>query len=174
MNLQEASKFARHSKRTRLSTDDINNALKMRNVEVRSCTRFANQMALRENVWVSERALAQYCLITIELCLTCLQPTYGFASKDPKRFVKAANHNDLFYVEDPVLSLDEVSPTFSQLPSCALCQDQQLLLHKGRAARSALCIDAATLQCCYQPNPKYLSSNPPSVGPPALQLICKC
>ena len=36
--LQEASKFARHSKRSRLTTEDVNNALKLRNVEVHNVT----------------------------------------------------------------------------------------------------------------------------------------
>ena len=39
----------------------------------------------------------------------CLQPTYGFSSKDALRFLKAANQSGLYYVEDPVLSLDQAS-----------------------------------------------------------------
>ena len=34
---QEACKFSRHSKRTTLTTEDINNALRLRNVEVGNC-----------------------------------------------------------------------------------------------------------------------------------------
>lgn len=34
MVLQEGAKFMRHSKRSHLSTQDINNALRLRNVEV--------------------------------------------------------------------------------------------------------------------------------------------
>jgi transcription initiation factor TFIID subunit 6 len=34
MLLQEALKFAKHAKRTKLTTEDINNALRLRNVEV--------------------------------------------------------------------------------------------------------------------------------------------
>ncbi|KAK9812091.1 hypothetical protein WJX73_005731 [Symbiochloris irregularis] len=74
--IQEASKFARHSKRARLFTEDINNALKLRNVE----------------------------------------PTYGFSGKDPLRFIRAATHSDLFYVDDPTLSLEQVIE--QPLPKC--------------------------------------------------------
>jgi len=33
------------------------------------------------------------------------QPLYGFASKDPARFLRAAGHGDPFYIQDPELSI---------------------------------------------------------------------
>lgn len=38
--MQEAIKFMRHSKRERMTTEDINNALRLRNVEVRHISFF--------------------------------------------------------------------------------------------------------------------------------------
>ena len=54
----------------------------------------------------------QYCTLA-NLCLF-LQPLYGFGSKDPARFVRAAGHADLFYVQD----LD--TPT-GQASACHFC-----------------------------------------------------
>ncbi|KAK9844558.1 hypothetical protein WJX74_004035 [Apatococcus lobatus] len=66
--VQEALKFARHSKRSLLTADDITCALKLRNVE----------------------------------------PVYGAGGKDPGRFLGVGGHSNLFFVPDPVLSLQEV------------------------------------------------------------------
>eukprot|EP00884_Botryococcus_braunii_P019297 jgi/Botrbrau1/6050/Bobra.0042s0033.1 len=66
--VQDAAKFMRHSKRDTLSTDDINRAMRLRNVE----------------------------------------PVFGFGgSKDPARFLRAAGHPHLFYVEDPIRPIEE-------------------------------------------------------------------
>ncbi len=45
------------------------------------------------------------------------QPLYGFASKDPARFLRAAGHGDPFYIQDPELSIAQARqpPRGSQL-----------------------------------------------------------
>lgn len=59
---------------------------------------------------------------------TVAQPTYGFSNADPKRFVKAANHSDLFFVEDPILPLEQVGhhPSFSPQLNFAMLTSAQL------------------------------------------------
>ena len=37
-----------------------------------------------------------------------LQPLYGFGSKDPARFARAAGHQDLLYIHDAELSFEQV------------------------------------------------------------------
>ncbi|KAJ7960844.1 transcription initiation factor TFIID subunit 6-like [Quillaja saponaria] len=76
--MQEAVKCMRHSKRTILTADDVDSALKLRNVE----------------------------------------PVYGFTSKDPLRFKRAAGHRDLFYIDDKDVEFKEVLE--SQLPKAPL------------------------------------------------------
>ncbi|CAN4103968.1 unnamed protein product [Withania somnifera] len=66
--MQEAIKCMRHSKRTTLSTNDVDSALTLRNVE----------------------------------------PIYGFASRDPLRFRRAAGHKDLFYIEEKDIEFKDV------------------------------------------------------------------
>ncbi|GMH25499.1 hypothetical protein Nepgr_027342 [Nepenthes gracilis] len=66
--MQEAIKCMHHSKRTILTTEDVDSALNLRNVE----------------------------------------PIYGFVSKDPMRFKRAAGHKDLFYVDDKDLEFKDV------------------------------------------------------------------
>ena len=65
--VQDASKFMRHAKRTKLTCSDVNNAL-----------------------------LARGC-----------EPVYGFedGARDASRFVEAAGHPHVFYVQDAVLDL---------------------------------------------------------------------
>eukprot|EP00232_Nephroselmis_pyriformis_P011453 CAMPEP_0182887652 /NCGR_PEP_ID=MMETSP0034_2-20130328/20963_1 /TAXON_ID=156128 /ORGANISM="Nephroselmis pyriformis, Strain CCMP717" /LENGTH=144 /DNA_ID=CAMNT_0025021029 /DNA_START=47 /DNA_END=478 /DNA_ORIENTATION=- len=74
--IQEGMKFMKHSKRTKLLTEDVNNALRSMNVE----------------------------------------PMYGFGNKDPLRFVRAAGHPDVFYVEDRDLSFSQIIE--GGLPKC--------------------------------------------------------
>ncbi|KAK9812628.1 hypothetical protein WJX72_000897 [[Myrmecia] bisecta] len=66
--IQEALKFMRHSKRAVLTTEDLNQAFRLRNVE----------------------------------------PVYGAGSKDPARFLRAAGHSDLFFVDDPELNVQQL------------------------------------------------------------------
>ena len=46
----------------------------------------------------------------LERIFCCLQPLLGFGGKDPARFVRAAGFQDLFYLQDPELSFEQVSP----------------------------------------------------------------
>ncbi|KAL3632703.1 Transcription initiation factor TFIID subunit 6 [Castilleja foliolosa] len=66
--MQEAIKCMRHSRRTTLTTKDVDSALGLRNIE----------------------------------------PIYGFASGDPKKFRRAAGHKDLFYIEEKDVEFKEV------------------------------------------------------------------
>ncbi|KAL6770899.1 hypothetical protein ACKKBF_B33155 [Auxenochlorella protothecoides x Auxenochlorella symbiontica] len=69
--VQDALKFARHSRRTYLTTQDVNAALKMRNAE----------------------------------------PLYGFSGRDPAKFLRAAGHPDVYYVDDPDVSVASMLAT---------------------------------------------------------------
>lgn len=55
-----------------------------------------------------------------------MQPLYGFASKDPARFLRAAGHGDPFYVQDPLLSFDQAS---TEATACSQCQRARVLNH---------------------------------------------
>ena len=90
---QEACKFSRHSKRTTLTTEDINNALRLRNVEV------GNFLPLVD-AWCGSKVISAVQFRTLATLYLSLQPLYGFGGKDPARFVRAAGHADLFYVQD--------------------------------------------------------------------------
>lgn len=75
--IQDASKFMRHVRRSYLTTEDVNQALRLRNVE----------------------------------------PQYGFGGRDPCRYLRAAGHADLFFVEDPVQELEQaISAPLPPLP----------------------------------------------------------
>jgi len=54
-----------------------------------------------------------------------VQPLYGFGNKDPARFVRAAGHPDVFYVEDRELSVDQVIE--APLPPCPV--DINVMVH---------------------------------------------
>jgi hypothetical protein len=70
--LKEAQKFARHARRAYLTPEDVNLALRLRNVE----------------------------------------PIYGLSSSsDPARFVRAAGFEDVYYAQDPVLSIETLLET---------------------------------------------------------------
>eukprot|EP00798_Chlamydomonas_sp_ICE-L_P007790 gene7790-981_t len=66
--IQEAQKFARHSKRVKVTTEDINSALRLRNFE----------------------------------------PLFGFSNKDPNKYMRAAGHPDVFFVQDKELAFDQI------------------------------------------------------------------
>ena len=60
-------------------------------------------------------------LLSASCC--CLQPLLGFGGKDPARFVRAAGFQDLFYLQDPELSFEQVS----SLQPGKLCLVMQIL-----------------------------------------------
>jgi len=74
--VQEAMKFMRHSRRDVLTTEDVNSALKLHNVE----------------------------------------RLYGYTFRDPLRFVRAAGHKDLFFIEEKELDFKEILSV--PLPKC--------------------------------------------------------
>ncbi|KAK2079320.1 hypothetical protein QBZ16_003011 [Prototheca wickerhamii] len=65
--IQDALKFASRSRRSYLTTEDVNSALRLRN------------------------------------------PLYGFMSRDPAKFLRAAGHPDVYYVSDPEVSVAAVA-----------------------------------------------------------------
>lgn len=87
-----------HSRRTILTTDDIDSALKLRNVEVNFQKYVPNLKDFLDFVgWFLSDF---WCYIT--------QPIYGFASGDPLRFRRALGHKDLFYIDDKDVDFKDV------------------------------------------------------------------
>lgn len=72
-------KFMKHSHRDKLSTEDVNSALRLQKVEV--------------------ILLDGYSL---------LQSLYGYSFRDPIRFLRAAGHKELFFREDKELDFAEI------------------------------------------------------------------
>ncbi len=60
--MQEALKFARHAKRVTLTAEDINNALRLRNVEVCRHT-YMHAMCARMHTHVHAHTLTHTCLL---------------------------------------------------------------------------------------------------------------
>ena len=79
------------------------------------------------------------------------QPLYGFASKDPARFLRAAGHGDPFYVQDPLLSFDQAS---SGAPACSLCQRACVLKHACCSAKDRL-VERYSKCCSHTLNPAH-------------------
>ncbi|KAL6753598.1 hypothetical protein V8C86DRAFT_3139841 [Haematococcus lacustris] len=136
--IQDAQKFARHSRRTRLTTDDVNSALRLRNAE----------------------------------------PLYGFGSKHPARFIRAAGEPDLYCVADPELPLEQVIDAPLPKPPIEVAVRPHWLFIEGvqpmtpenarlskpispavPRRRKALGLDQAS-------NAKRASSQAPSLSPP--------
>lgn len=85
--IQDAGKFMRHAKRMKLLNMDIDSALKTKNLEV--------------GFWlVNLKSGSDFC---------CLQPQYGFHSKDPLPFRFASGGGrELHFIEEKEVDLNEL------------------------------------------------------------------
>jgi transcription initiation factor TFIID subunit 6 len=100
---QDAKKFMRHSFRNSLSAEDINSALRLRNMEVLHCSKCC---------WI--RAQIEIPC-AIQLCES--QSLFGYSSSDPLVFRKATSTvtsssspnagEDVYYLQDKPIKLDE-------------------------------------------------------------------
>eukprot|EP00955_Chlamydomonas_euryale_P083858 363897-Chlamydomonas_euryale.AAC.13 len=98
---QDAKKFAHHARRTKLTIEDINAALRERNVEVR--TVFARRVLHAHGV-LHAHVIA---MLTTAHCMRP-QPLYGLGDKDPAKFVRATGHPDVCLLKDRELSFEQV------------------------------------------------------------------
>ena len=95
-----------------LTTDDINQALRMKNVQVHCmyCSLNTSHSITADllfmHITCSDVAAASDGFLPDSIVL--LQPLYGFAGKDPARFARAAGHQDLLYVHDPEMTFEQV------------------------------------------------------------------
>lgn len=64
---QEALKFAKHSKRLKVTTEDINNALRLRNAEVRDAGRLQGQAWLKRHTSDQQHRNARKCVLSLPL-----------------------------------------------------------------------------------------------------------
>jgi len=104
----------RHAKRSTLTSQDIEDSFRLRNVEVfldPSLTPHCAYIAIFKDC----NAASLASLWRVELVnngkLWLPQPVYGLGrlNKDPARFVRAAGHADLFYIADQDIRVDQVS-----------------------------------------------------------------
>lgn len=91
---QDAKKFARHSRRLKITTEDVNNALRMRNAEVGEGSKILLRLGFDGDL--SDRLFP------------CTQPLYGFSRKDPYKYVKAAGQPDVYCLEDKEFSVEQL------------------------------------------------------------------
>ncbi|KAG4923849.1 hypothetical protein JHK87_049389 [Glycine soja] len=90
----ESVKCMRHSKRTFLTTEDVDTALALRNLEV-TCFAFGIRLCVM-------------FLMLVDLIRWFFEPIYGFTSNDPPRFKRAAGHKDLFYIDDKDVDIKDI------------------------------------------------------------------
>lgn len=91
-----------HSRRTTLTTDDIDSALKLRNVEVNFQKYIPNHQVF----------LDFDLMVLSDFWWYITQPIYGFASGDPLRFRRALGHKDLFYIDDKDVDFKDVRTVY--------------------------------------------------------------
>ncbi|KAF9669584.1 hypothetical protein SADUNF_Sadunf14G0122700 [Salix dunnii] len=97
--MQEAIKCMRHSKRTRLTTDDVDGALNLTNVERYVFLCMFSPMPVLEVEIIDFLAV-----MSRNACM----PIYGFASGGALQFKRAIGHRDLFYVDDKDIDFKDV------------------------------------------------------------------
>ena len=143
----------RHAKRGVLTTEDINNTLRLRNVQVLSalqalCLPFSTNMRCCDEESVLFKATLTSSPSQRELrpCRGA-QPLYGFASKDPARFLRAAGHGDPFYVQDPLLSFDQASVLGASLLTVPACTRAQPCVLQCRSPFRGPCTERCSASC---------------------------
>ena len=88
--LQEALKFMQHAKRTTLTTEDVNSALKLQGQEARVlpvCTHASHSTVAAAQQ--SRRRQMRSLLCCKDLFTYLIQPLYGYSGAEPLQFDKA-------------------------------------------------------------------------------------
>ena len=101
----------RHGKRSTLTTEDINSALRLRNVEVRPPSQSGRRLKKQRTPPLSHRVASQPADATqrVSVVPRPTQPVFGYVagSSEAVRFVRADGLPDTFFTPDREVSLDD-------------------------------------------------------------------